>query len=53
MQYIPVRVKFVEIWQWGKDISKTDNEVSVEARLAPKGPKDDWLGYTWFGEFQI
>ena len=45
--------KFVEIWQWGKDISKTDKEVSVEARLAPKGPKDDWLGYTWFGEFQI
>lgn len=45
--------KFVELWQWARDISKTDKEVSVEQRLAPKGPKDDWLGYTWFGDFQI
>lgn len=45
--------KLVELWQWGKDIGKTDKENGVENRLKPKGPKDDWLGFTWFGEFDI
>ena len=45
--------QLVELWQWPKDISKTDQESGVEARLKPKGPKDDWLGFTWFGDFDI
>ena len=45
--------QLVELWQWSKDISKTDKESGVEARLKPKGPKDDWLGFTWFGDFDI
>ena len=28
-----VEDQLVELWQWPKDISKTDKEVSVEARL--------------------
>ena len=45
--------ELVELWQWAKDIGKTDKESGVENRLKPKGPKDDWLGFTWFGEFDI
>jgi len=45
--------QLVELWQWAKDISKTDKESGVESRLKPKGPKDDWLGFTWFGDFDI
>ena len=48
-----VEDQLVELWQWPKDISKTDQESGVEARLKPKGPKDDWLGFTWFGDFDI
>jgi len=45
--------QLVELWQWSKDIGKTDKESGVEGRLKPKGPKDDWLGFTWFGDFDI
>ena len=48
-----VEDQLVELWQWPKDISKTDQESGFEGRLKPKGPKDDWLGFTWFGGFDI